>query len=152
MDQIKSKGFIQGKIKYKDGTTEVIRFNNHVLNGGREFLAKCLLNDSPKLHIANMLFGDGGTVNGEPKEVSPTQDKINGVIRVKKSVIAQIDPEFPTQVIFSVVVGEEEGNDFTLNEMGLELSNETLFSLSTFGDYNKTNQMEIVWSWVVQFI
>ena len=99
-----------------------------------------------------MLFGDSGTTNGRPKEISPSQDKLFGVTRIKKPVIAQIDPEMPTQVIFSVIIADNEGNNFPLNEMGLELSDGTLFNLSTFADLNKTDQMEIAWSWFVCFV
>jgi hypothetical protein len=66
-------------------------------------------------------------------------------------VVSQIDPESPI-AIFTVIIGEEEGNDFTINEMGLELSDESLFSLSTFADFNKTDQMEITWSWNISFL
>ncbi len=151
-DLVKSRGFIEGKITYKN-TDEIktVRFDNTILAGGKEFLAKCLLEDAPKLHITHMLFGDGGTVNGNAKIISPTQDKMFGVTRVRKPVVAQVDPETPTQIIFSVVVNEEEGNDFPLNEMALELSDGTLFNLSTFADLNKTEQMEIAWSWFVCF-
>lgn len=152
IDLIRPKGFIQAKITCKDtGSSNIIKFNNQVLNNGKKFLATCLL-DGPKPHITHMLFGDGGTFNGEPKEVPPTQDKLYGITRVKKSVIAQVDPEVPTQVIFSVIIDENEGNDFPLNEMGLELSDGSLYSLSTFADLNKTDQMEITWSWFILFI
>lgn len=151
MDIIRPKGFIEARIKYKDGRIEILRFKNQVLNTGKQFLAKCLLEGS-KLNIAHILYGDGGTVDGNPKEVSPDQDKLYGVTRVKKKVVAQIDTEMPTQVVFSAIVEYEEGNEFPLNEMGLELSDGTLFSLSTFNNFNKTDQMEIGWSWVVCFI
>lgn len=153
MDVIKPKGFIKAKIKFKTtGETKTIEFHNMVLNGGKEFLAKCLLEGSKPV-IGNILFGDGGAEdNGQPKEVSPSRDKLHGVTRVKKPVVGQIDPETPTQVIFSVVINEEEGNEFPLNEMGLELSDGTLFSLSTFANLNKDDQMEISYWWFVSFV
>jgi hypothetical protein len=150
MDIIKPKGFIEARIKYKNtNTVKTIKFNNQVLNGGKRFLAKCLLEDSTSIHVAYMLFGDGGTINRQPKEILPSQDKLSGVIRVKKPVIAQLDSDILAQVIFSVMIDDNEGNEFPLNEMGLELSDGTLFSLSTFADLNKTDQMEISWSWFV---
>jgi hypothetical protein len=153
MDVIKLKGFIEAKITHKNtDRIDVIKFNNSVLTGGKTYLARCLLEEPTKLHVAHMLFGDGGTTNGNPKEVSPFQDKLFGVTRIKKPVIAQVDHEMPTQVIFSVIVTDNEGNDFPLNEMGLELSDGTLFNLSTFADLNKTDQMEIAWSWFVCFV
>jgi len=147
------KGYIQARIKYKNDKIEILRFKNQVLNNGKSFLARCLLEENKStVHVANMLFGDGGTVNGNPKEVSPSAQHLNGVTRIKKSVVSQIDPESPMQAIFTVIIGEEEGNDFTMNEMGLELSDESLFSLSTFADFNKTDQMEITWSWSIAFM
>jgi hypothetical protein len=147
------KGYIQAKIKYKNEKIEILRFKNQVLNKGKSFLARCLLEENKStIYIANMLFGDGGTINGIPKEVSPSIEHLSGVTRIKKAVVSQIDLESPMQAIFTVIIGEEEGNDFTMNEMGLEFSDESLFSLSTFADFNKTDQMEITWSWNVSFL
>ena len=147
------KGYIRACIKYKDNTTKILLFKNQVLNKGKSFLARCLLEEyKGTLYIANMLFGDGGTVNGTPKDVSPSVESLNGVTRIKKSVISQIDPESPMEAIFTVIIGEEEGNDFTINEMGLELSDGSLFSLSTFADFNKTDQMEVAWGWNIAFM
>jgi hypothetical protein len=151
-DLVKSRGYIQAKIKYTDGRIEVIQFDNTILDSGKEYLARCLLEEYPKLSIQYMIFGDGGTQNGEPKEISPMQESLFGVTRVKKTVVAQVDPEMSKQVIFSVVIGEDEGNNFSLNEMALVLSDGTLFNLSTFSDLNKTDQMEIAWSWFVCFV
>lgn len=149
---IETKGYIEGRIKYKDGRVEVIKFNNTIVAGGKQYLANCLLEDAPKLHVKHMLFGDGGTMNGEPKLISPAQEKLFGVTRVKKEVIAQVDPEMSTQLIFSIIIGEDEGNDFPLNEMALELSDGTISNLATFADLNKTDQMEIAWSWFICFV
>ena len=153
IDLVKSKGYIQAKITHKNtGNVEVIQFSNTILDTGKVYLAKCLLEESAKFSIEYMVFGDGGTVDGQPREISPMQESLFGVTRVKKKVIGQIDPEIPKQVIFSVMIGEEEGNNFALNEMALILSDGTLFNLSTFSDLNKTDQMEIAWSWFVCFV
>ena len=152
LELVKSKGYIQARIRYKTGEIETIQFNNAILNHGKEYLARCLLEEPSKLHITHMIFGDGGTVNGQPKEISPMQEALHGVTRIKKPVVAQVDPEMPTQLIFSVVITENEGNNFPLNEMALLLSDGTLFNLSTFYDLNKTDQMEIDWSWFVCFV
>lgn len=153
LDSVKSKGYIRARITYKDtGRVENLQFDNIILNQGKEYLARCLLEEHPKLPIKFMLFGDGGTADGQPKEISPIQQGLHGVTRIKKQVVAQVDPEMPTQIIFTVIVGEEEGNNHALNEMGLQLSDGTLFNLSTFSDLNKTDQMEIVWSWFVCFV
>lgn len=147
------KGYIKASIKYKDGKIKTLLFNNQVLNTGKIFLAKCLLEEHKGVsHIANMLFGEGGTTNGVPKEVSPSSQGLHGVTRVKKAVVAQVNPEVPPETIFTVIIKEEEGNDYVINEMGLELSDGSLFSLATFADLNKTDQMEITWSWSIAFM
>lgn len=149
---IMPQGYIQAKIKYKNNDIKILKFKNQVLNTGKNFLTKSLLEEyKNSVHVANMLFGDGGTMNGVPKEVSPSAQGLSGITRIKKPVIAQIDVESPSQAIFTVIIGEEEGNDFVINEMGLELSDKSLFSLSTFADLNKTDQMEIAWSWHIVF-
>lgn len=153
IEQIVPKGYIQARIRYKNNKIETLIFKNQVLNTGKIFLAKCLLEDyKGTVHVANMLFGDGGTQNGTPKEVSPSAQNLNGVTRIKKSVVAQINPDSPMEAIFTVIIGENEGNDFVTNEMGLELSDGSLFSLSTFADLNKTDQMEITWGWSITFM
>ena len=88
---IRPYGFIRCKIKYKN-TNEVrmFEFSNQVLNNGRKYLANSLLESGKKLWIANMLFGDGGTSKEEPVEVSPYQDKLSGVIRLRKPVVARL--------------------------------------------------------------
>lgn len=151
---VKIKGIVTGRINYKNGETKAFMFSNAVVLDGREFLASCLL-QSPGTppFVANMLFGDGGTSNGMPKEVVPTQNRLNGVVRLKKPVIAQIDPEVKTRVIFTIIMEEQEVKDATLNEMGLELSNEKFLSIATFPDLNMTEQMEsIMWGWEIQVI
>lgn len=151
-DTIQPKGFIKVKIHFKDtGKEEWFQFNNMVLDGGKIFLTKCLLENS-KLTISNMIFGDGGISNGKPKEVMPNRDKLHGIVRIKKPVVSQIDPETPTQAIFSVVIPEDEGNEYPLNEMGLELSDGTLFSLSTFGNLDKNENMEVSYWWFVTML
>jgi hypothetical protein len=153
IDHIVPKGYIQARIKHKNKGIETLTFKNQVLNTGKIFLAKCLLEEyKDTVHIANMLFGDGGTQNGTPKEVSPSAQNLNGVTRIKKPVVAQINPDSPMEAIFVVIISEDEGNDFITNEMGLELSDGSLFSLSTFADLNKTDQMEITWSWNISFL
>lgn len=146
--QIETKGYITCTIN----KSKVIKFPNHVLDTGKKFLASCLLLQKKELYIANILFGDGGTLKGVPKEVNGSMQQLFGVTRLKKPTISQIDPEMPTRVIFSVVIGEDECNYGTLNEMGLELSNGELFSLSTFTDLNKDSNMELSWGWEIVMV
>jgi hypothetical protein len=150
-DFVVAKGFIKVHIRYKNGKTHAIKYNNQIINSGRCFLANCLL-EGGKPHIVNMLFGDGGVGENGPKEVNPNQNKMNGVVRLRKPVVSQIDPDSPNQVIFTTVLDFEEGNDYPINEMALEFNDEKLFNLSTFESLKKTNDMEITYCWFVIFI
>ncbi len=144
---IEARGFVKLKIKYKD-RVEFLEFKNKVLNSGKEYMASCLLESTEKPYIANIIFGDGGAEG----EIKPSQEGLIGVTRIKKQVVSQINPENPTQVIFTVIIAENEGNGIKINEMGLELSNGKLYSLVTFNDLDKTDDMELEWSWHAYFI
>lgn len=154
-ENIKTIGQINLKINHICGKREQRTFYNQLLNGGRKYLISNLIERSPSqpIFIKNILFGNGGTTNGDDlQQVSPERETLFGVTKLKKQVVAQVNPDIPTQLLFTVVISEAEGNDFTLNEMGLELSDGTLFSLATFQDFNKTDQMELIWSWSVWFV
>jgi hypothetical protein len=143
-----------GRISLLVNKVEKFTFKNQLLNPGRRFLLSNLIPrpSSSPIFIKSILFADGGTHNNEVRMVEPEMEHPFGVIRMRKEVISQVNPEVPTEALFSVTVGENEGNDFTLNEMGLELSNGDLFSLATFPDFNKTSQMALDWSWSVCFV
>jgi hypothetical protein len=152
-DYIKTIGQISLIIK-QGGQKSQFSFQNQLLNGGRRFLISNLLQrpSSTSIFLKNMLFGDGGAVNDDVKPVVPEMEQMFGVTRMKKEAVVQINPEIPTQLLLTVIVPENEGNDFALNEMALELSDGTLFSLATFPSFNKTDQMELTWLWSVFFV
>lgn len=155
-DITKSQGGVLVTIEYKDGRlAETFRFPNTVLNKGRAILAKFLAESTQKVvFIQNMLFGDGGMdhLRQQRKVVTADRNGLYGVTRLNKPVITQIDPLIETQVIFTSVVAFDEANGHTLNEMALQLSNGDLFSMATFPDLGKTEQMQITWNWRVNFI
>ena len=152
---IKSIGIIEGHIEYLDGKKEVISLKNNVLIRGKEALAACLANqvgDQFDFFVARMIFGDGGTVGGVPRIVGTDRDGLFGITRVNKPVIATIPYQSnAAQVIFTSVVGFDDGNGYPLNEMALQLSNGHLYSMATFADLNKTPSFQIVWNWSCAF-
>jgi hypothetical protein len=156
IDKIKSVGIIEGILEYKDGHKETITFNNMLLQRGKEALANCLGNrvgDQFDLFISRMLFGDGGTQGGQPKIMGSDRNGLFGTTRVNKPVISSITPSGSSaQVIFTAVVGFDDGNGYALNEMALQLDNGDLYSMATFADLNKTSSFQITFNWSIAFV
>lgn len=154
-DLLGCQGDVQAVVQFSDGTTEVLEFKNAILQTGREALAKSLANmieSDYDFFISRMVFGDGGTVGGAPRAVATDRTALYGTQRVSKPVIANIDVNNNSQVIFTSVVAYDEGNDFTLNEMALRMNNGQLYSMATFPGITKTSQMQITWNWRLSFI
>lgn len=151
---IRPKGEVEMVIKYLDGE-EVRSFHNTVLRKGKEALASSLANDlggSYDFFISRMLFGDGGTSSGVPKFINTERNGLFGITRATKPVIATIDANLPTQVVFTSVLDYDEANGFTLNEMALQMNSGDLYSMATFADLNKTGSMQITWNWRNSFV
>lgn len=154
-DQVKCVGWIDAVIEYKDGRREEMHFPNAVLRKGRGALAKSLSNsfgDGYNFYISRMVFGDGGTSAGSTKFVDTNRTALFGLTRASKPVIGSVDPTTPTKAIFTSVLTFNDANGFVLNEMGLLMNNGEMYSLSTFPDLTKTDQMQITWSWSVNFV
>lgn len=152
---IKPCGFIQAVIEYDCGKKETIEFHNTVLTYGRIALAKCLtyeIGDTFNFYINRMLFGDGGTVGGTTKVVSSDRNGLFGVTQASKPVIANTDPNIPTQAIFTSVITNAEANGAVLNEMALQMATGDFYSMATFPDLTKTSQMQITFSWRLSFV
>lgn len=161
IDNSKCKGTIEVIIEYQDGHKQKINFNNTILRTGRRALALCLANktgDDFDFFISRMIFGNNGTQGGVPKQVSDDRDALFGPTVVSRPVIANIDPNNETQVVFTSVIPFDEGNGFNLNEMALKLngspsnSGDGLYSMATFAGVSKTAQMQITWNWRLSFI
>lgn len=149
------KGTVEGIINFKDGNKEIINFRNTILRTGRGALALALANrvgDDFDFFISKMIFGDGGTNGGVPKQVGDERNGLFGSARVIRPVISNIDPNNETQVIFTSVIPFDEGNGFELNEMALQLNNGDLYSMATFPGISKTPGMQITWNWRLSFI
>ena len=154
-DTLKPQGYVDALIEYKTKPEEILAFPNTVLLTGRRALAKSLANsfgDSYEFFVARMLFGDGGTQSGVKKVVDSGRNGLFGVTRVAKPIISNINGDVPAQVIFTSVITFDEAIGVTLNEMALQMANGDLFSMVTFPDLNKTEDMQITWNWNINFI
>ena len=152
---LKPCGDVQAIIEYQSGEKEVREFRNTVLTKGREALAASLANSTGAgflFFINRMLFGDGGTVEGSTKYVSSDRNGLFGIVQGSKTVISTIDPNIPSQVIFTSVIGFDEGNGVAFSEMALQLATGDLYSMVTFPDLTKTPQMQITWNWRLSFV
>lgn len=151
----KVSGHVIANIEYLDGRKDTIEFHNAILRKGREALAKSLANDldeTYQYYVNRMLFGDGGTAGGSVKYVDTARNGLFGITRASKSVIAQVDPNIPYQVVFTSVLGFLDANGYAINEMALQMANGDLYSMATFLDLNKTDQMQITWNWRISFV
>ena len=154
-EPVEVSGYVTVNIEYKDGRKEKREFKNTILRKGREALAKSLANDlgdTYQFYVNRMLFGDGGTAGGSVKYVDTVRNGLFGISRASKSVIAQVDPNIPSQVVFTAVLGFSDANGYAINEMALQMSNGDLYSMATFLDLNKTDQMQITWNWRISFV
>ena len=153
---IKTRGDVQMIIDHSSGHREVIEFPNTVLNGGREALAASLGNKftgTYDFYINRMIFGTGGTTGGNLKFVDAGRNGLFcGSPVASKPVIAAIDPNVNSQVIFTSVLATGDAVGETLNEMALQMGTGDLYSMVTFPDLTKTDQMSIIWNWTLSFI
>lgn len=149
-DSIQPKGTVEIIIEHENGKVETIKIKNAVLKKGREAIANSLAGNfgsSYQYNITQMLFGDGGTSGGVPKFVNVNRNGLFGITRASKGVIASIDPNIDSNVIFTAVLTKNDANGFALNEMALQMANGDVYSMATFPDLNKTSSMQITWNW-----
>lgn len=154
-DGLKPCGHVQAIIDYESGDRKIIEFPNTVLTKGREALAASLANEFTGTYnyfINRMVFGDGGTAAGATKYVASSRNGLFGLTQASKPVIATVDPNIPSQVIFTSVVSFSEANGAVLNEMALQMASGDFYSMVTFPDLSKTAQMQITWNWRLSFV
>lgn len=152
---IKLIGSVERIVEYKDGSTDIIKYENAVLDKGRAALAATLANlvgDTNEFFVARMIFGDGGTTAGVKKFVNANRNGLFGVTRLTKPVTALVDDLNPNQAIFTSVITFDEVNSTTLNEMALQMQSNDLYSMITFPDLNKTSEMQITFNWRLNFV
>lgn len=155
IEEVQSKGTVTLTIDYEDGRQEIQTFNNSVLRTGRYALAKSVANEfgtSYEFFISSMVFGSGGTSEGATKFVSSSRTGLYGPTVIAKTVSSTIDPDQPSQVIFTSVIGRDEANGKVLNEMALRMANGEYYSMATFPDLNKTSAQQLTWVWRINYI
>lgn len=153
-DKVEQYGGITVLVEHRNGTCETIRFPNVILNNGRNAIASFLVGEAEGVFIRSMLFGDGGYDKSKEikKIVNHSRNGLFGLTRAVKPVIGQIDPLIPTEATFTSVITYEEANGYTLNEMALQLSNDNLFSMATFADLGKTEQIQLTFNWRITVV
>ena len=152
---MKTSGKLNMIIQNKAGFEYELDYKNTILLSGRRALAKCLANDigdSFEFYVTRMLFGDGGTDDGVKKYVNSNREGLFGVTRLSKPVIANINNASPTTVVFTSVIKFDEAVGLTLNEMALLMANGDLYSMITFPDLNKTEEIQLVLNWHLSLI
>jgi len=139
---------------------------NTILRKGKEALAATLANSTISLtqleggpsernsfYISRMVFGNGGIDdNNQTKPVAESRHSLYGTRVLIKPVIVSIDPKIRTEVIFTSVASYSEGNGSVLNEMALQMANGELYSMVTFPNLTKTENIQITWNWRINFI
>lgn len=157
------RGDVEILIESPGRAVERVEFRNTILRSGREALALSLANRTGgdfDFFVSRMLFGDGGAVGSSPKSVQTDRTSLFGTVRVSKPVVANIDPNNRSQVVFTSVVSYDEGNGFNLNEMALQLhgsvpsggESPSLYSMATFPGISKTSLMQLTFNWRISFI
>lgn len=154
-DHVHPEGNVEILKEFRNGLVEPFYVENTVLLTGRRALTKCLANavgEVFEFYITRMLFGDGGTQSGVKKYVNAGREGLFGVTQLSKPILANIDSHIPTQAIFTSVIRFDEAVGLTLNEMALQMANGQLYSMTTFPDLNKTEDMQITFNWRLNFI
>jgi len=155
-ESIKIYGEVERIIEYKNSSRkDILVFKNTILTTGRQAMARTLGNfvgDTPQFFITRMIFGDGGTQDGAKKYVNEGRNGLFGVTMLTKPVIASLDPDITTKVIFTSVINFDEANDVALNEMALQMASGDLYSMVTFNDLNKSSEMQITFNWRLNFV
>lgn len=151
----KVMGFVDVRIDYSNGEKKIYTMKNTVLKKGREALALSLANEIGErysFYISQMWFGNGGTINNQPRIVDAERTSFFGTKVIGKPITSSIDPSISSQVIFTSVLKYTDAVDSTLNEMSLVMNNGDFYSMVTFPDLNKTDQMQITWNWRINFL
>jgi len=149
------QGFVEIIIDYEDGGREVMVGRNAVVRKAKEAHVLGLVNqigDSWDFYVDKMLFGTNGTLSGVPKVVEDTRNGLFGTTLLSKSVASLVNPQVPTQAIFTTVVTFAEGNGSTLNEMALQMKSGNLYSMITLPGIAKTSAMQITFNWRLSFV
>jgi hypothetical protein len=162
---VQSVGYGDIIVENKNGDKKIYQFKNAILKTGREAIVKSLTHTLQAcsnanngfeyafpFFIKNMLFGNGGEVGGVPRVVNQNQSGLYGVTVASKAVNSLINPNNSTQAIFTSVLTFNDGNGYTINEIGLQMGSNDLYSLSTFSGIAKTSQIQITFNWNINIL
>lgn len=152
----KVNGFVDVCIEDKRKNIVLYTINNTILKSGKSALAMSLANELSgqyyPFYINKIVFGDGGMIDGKLKTVNSERSSLFGSEVISKPIISSIDPNIPTQATFTSVLTFDDAIGQTINEMALEMANESLYSMVTFPDLMKTKDIQITWNWRINFI
>lgn len=145
---ISVRGTVTRIIEFHSGEKEITSFQNMIIDGGKRAIATYLSGvDSPK--ISHMVFGNGGSSQGQLRMVKPEQNELFGITHIKKKVIGQMEDN---HIVFATTIEAYEIND-TINEMALQLDNSEIFSIVTMPDFVAPPQLKrITWKWYLAVI
>lgn len=149
------QGFVDVCIEDLNKNKVFYTMKNTILKKGKEALSLSLANeigDIYSFYVSKMIFGDGGTLNSSTKIVDGSRNALFGQKVISKPIIANIDPSITSQVVFTSVIKYSEINGHVLNEMALEMNSGDLYSMVTFPDLTKTENMQITWNWRINFL
>lgn len=162
---IESLGYGDIIIEDINGNKTIKKFKNAILKTGREAIIKALTHTLQACsntvgqfeyafpyYIKNMVFGNGGEVSGTPRAVNANQNGLYGVTVATKPVNSLINPSNASQAVFTAVLGFNDGNGYSINEIGLQMGTGDLYSLSTFSGIAKTSQIQITFSWNINIL
>ena len=152
----KVNGFVDVCIEDKRKNIVLYTINNTILKSGKSALAMSLANELSgqyyPFYINKIVFGDGGMIDGKLKTVNSERSSLFGSEVISKPIISSIDPNIPTQATFTSVLTFDDAIGQTINEMALEMANESLYSMVAFPDLMKTKDIQITWNWRINFI
>ena len=107
--------------------------------------------DNYDYFISRMVFGEGGKSGGVPKYVNEERTALFTSL-IEKGIIANIDPNDLSQVVFTSVLSRDDANGYDIDEMGLKMNTGYLYSMSTFGGFSKTSQMQVTFTYRLSFL
>ena len=153
-DTTQCNGDIEITIEWDNGRIEHHAFHNTVLKEGRKALAASLANsygDNYDFFISRMAFGEGGKSGGVPKFVTEERTGLFTSV-IEKGLVSNIDPNDLSQVVFTSVLSRSDANGITIDELGLKMNTGLFYSMSTFGGFSKTSQMQVTFTWRCSFL
>jgi len=153
---IKIDGWIEIIKEWNDDNKKEIQWvKNTTLRSGRIAIVNSLANNfggTFDLFISSMVFGSGGTSGGTPRFVNDTLEGLFPPTTITKGVIISVPVDTPTMLIATSVLTYDDANGTAVNEAGLQLKSGDFLNLATFGDINKTSNMQLTFNWRISMI